>query len=308
MPITAKDIAALREQTGVGMMECKKALTEAQGDMEKAVVLLRERGLAAAAKKAGRVAAEGIVYSYVTDCCGTGVVIEVNIETDFAANNVAFQKFVKDLAAIVAKENPADVDALKALPYPDTDGDVAAELQSKVLTIGENIQIRRFSRYDGGKGIANASYIHMGGKIGVLVKMEVAEGFEKNADVLTLGKDICMQIAAMRPTWVSRDEVPADKLESEKEILMAQTLNEGKPAAVAEKIVTGRMRKFYEEFCLVDQLFIRDNETPVTKIIDAASKAIGTPIKVISFVRYEKGEGIAKKEDNFAAEVAGMVK
>lgn len=308
MAITAKDIAALREQTGVGMMECKKALTEANGDLEKAVVLLRERGLAAAAKKAGRVAAEGIVYSYVTDCCGTGVVIEVNIETDFAANNAAFQQFVKDLAAIVAKENPADVDALKALPYPGTEGDVAAELQNKVLTIGENIQIRRFARIEGGKGIANASYVHMGGKIGVMVTMEVAEGFEKNDEILALGKDLCMQVAAMRPTWVSKDDVPADRIASEKEILMAQTINEGKPAAVAEKIVTGRMRKFYEEFCLVDQLFIRDNETAINKVIDGVSKKVGSPIKVLSFVRFEKGEGIAKKEDDFAAEVASMVK
>ncbi len=308
MAITAKDIAALREQTGVGMMECKKALTEANGDLEKAVVLLRERGLAAAAKKAGRVAAEGIVYSYVTDCCGTGVVIEVNIETDFAANNVAFQQFVKDLAAIVAKENPADVDALKALPYPGTEGDVAAELQNKVLTIGENIQIRRFARIEGGKGIANTSYVHMGGKIGVMVTMEVAEGFEKNDEILALGKDLCMQVAAMRPTWVSKDDVPADRVASEKEILMAQTINEGKPAAVAEKIVTGRMRKFYEEFCLVDQLFIRDNETAINKVVDGVSKKVGSPIKVLSFVRFEKGEGIAKKEDDFAAEVASMVK
>lgn len=306
--ITAKEISALREATGVGMMECKRALLEADGDMQKAIVILRERGLAAAAKKASRVAAEGMVYATVCESCGIGAVIEVNVETDFASSNEKFVEFVKTLGGLVIEKNPADIEALKALTYPGTSDTVAAILQNMVLTIGENIQIRRLARYEGGEGIVNGSYIHMKGKIGVLVRMQVSAGLEKNAEVAQLCKDLCMQVAAMRPSWVDRSEVPADRLAAEKEILMSQAINEGKPAAVAEKIVMGRLGKFYEEFCLLDQAFIRDNKISIARHIKSVEQAVGSSIKVLSFVRFERGEGIEKKKDDFAEEVTSMVK
>lgn len=308
MAITANDIKTLRERTGVGMLECKKALTETGGDMEKAILYLRERGEAAAEKKSGRIAAEGMVLPYIDDN-GTAVMIEVNSETDFAAKSDKFTAFVRDLADLVAKNAPADVEALENLTYPGSDVTVGQELKNKILTIGENIKIRRFVRFPAEK---NAVYVvynhHLAGKIGTFVKLEVSDGLENNEAVISFGKDVCMGVAANRPEFVSREQVPAERLAQEKEVLKAQVINEGKPAAIAEKIVLGRLGKFYESVCLVDQPYIRDQKITVAAQIKNLEKELGGTIKVADFVRYECGEGIEKKEDDFAAEVEKMLK
>ncbi|MEA5038897.1 MAG: translation elongation factor Ts [Clostridiaceae bacterium] len=304
MAFTAKDVQNLREQTGAGMMDCKKALTASEGDYEKAIEFLREKGLAAAAKKAGRIAAEGMAYAYVCDSCGVGAVVEINSETDFVAKNEKFVKFVDDVTHVVIDENPADLDALLACAYPGTGRTVQEELQDKVLVIGENIQVRRFARYC--NKTMNIAYVHAGGKIGVLVGLEVSENLRGNAAVLDLGKDICMQIAAMRPQWLDRTQVPAETIEKEKEILLAQTMNEGKPVAVAEKIVNGRINKFYEENCLVDQAFVKENKASVAKYADRVASEQGGTVKIAKFVRFEKGEGLEKREENFAEEIAKL--
>ena len=295
---TAKDVKELREMTGCGMMDCKKALTETDGDKEKAVEILREKGLATAAKKAGRIAAEGIVKDYVAN--NVGVILEVNAETDFVAKNDQFLDFVNTVAKAVADANPADVEALKAVEVNGTTvGDMLTE---KIATIGENMNIRRFARYEGDV----ATYIHAGGKIGVLVKFDTdvadKDGFKEFA------KDIAMQIAAVNPAYVRPSEVPADVVEKEKEILTAQAINEGKPANIAEKMVAGRIHKFYKEICLVEQPFIKDGDLSVAKYVEEKAKELGGKIEIVSFARFEKGEGLEKKEENFADEVAGMVK
>ena len=295
---TAKDVKELREMTGCGMMDCKKALTETDGDKEKAVEILREKGLATAAKKAGRIAAEGIVKDYVAN--NVGVILEVNAETDFVAKNDQFLDFVNTVAKAVADANPADVEALKAVEVNGTTvGDMLTE---KIATIGENMNIRRFARYEGDV----ATYIHAGGKIGVLVKFDTdvadKDGFKEFA------KDIAMQIAAVNPAYVRPSEVPADVVEKEKEILTAQARNEGKPANIAEKMVAGRIHKFYKEICLVEQPFIKDGDLSVAKYVEEKAKELGGKIEIVSFARFEKGEGLEKKEENFADEVAGMVK
>lgn len=295
---TAKDVKELREMTGCGMMDCKKALTETDGDKEKAVEILREKGLATAAKKAGRIAAEGIVKDYVAN--NVGVILEVNAETDFVAKNDQFLDFVNTVAKAVADANPADVEALKAVEVNGTTvGDMLTE---KIATIGENMNIRRFARYEGNV----ATYIHAGGKIGVLVKFDTdvadKDGFKEFA------KDIAMQIAAVNPAYVRPSEVPADVVEKEKEILTAQAINEGKPANIAEKMVAGRIHKFYKEICLVEQPFIKDGDLSVAKYVEEKAKELGGKIEIVSFARFEKGEGLEKKEENFADEVAGMVK
>ena len=310
MAFTAADVKKLREMTSVGMMECKKALTEADGDFDKAIELLREKGLAKAAKKAGRIAAEGIVCAKVCADCGVGAVIEVNSETDFVAKNADFQKFVSDLADVVIKENPADVEALKACKM----GDVTVEgaTQEKVLTIGENIQIRRFERYDA--NTVNVSYTHMGGVIGVLVGLEVSENLRGNATVLELGKDIGMQAAAMNPAFMDKSDVDEATLAKEKEILLAQALEENKTAAkpkpeqIIHKMVEGRIGKYYEENCLLQQAFVKENKVSVEEHIKAVAKELGGEIKLVKCTRFEKGEGIEKKVDDFAAEVAAMAK
>jgi len=304
MSFTAKDVQSLREQTGAGMMDCKKALTASEGDFQKAIEFLREKGIAAAVKKAGRIAAEGIVFATVSDE-GVGAVVEINSETDFVAKNEDFREFASNIAGIVADTAPADVDALMAAAYAGGMS-VADALREKVLTIGENIQIRRFERYDA--DALNASYIHMGGKIGVLARFKVSDNLRDSDDVRELSHDICMQIAAMRPQYLRRDQVPAGDLEKEKEILLAQALNEGKPAAVAEKIVAGRISKFYEEICLLDQAFVKENKVSVGKYVELKAKALGGQIEIEKFVRFEKGEGLAKREDNFAQEVAKAAK
>lgn len=306
MAITAKDVQKLREMTGVGMMDCKKALTEADGDIDKAIEWLREKGLAAQTKKAGKVAAEGVSYAIV-DGNGIGVVIEVNTQTDFVAKNEVFQDFVKTLAAVVASENPADVEALKNSTYPGTDRTVADVTADKVLAIGENIQIRRFVRYAEG---VNVPYIHMGGKIGVLVNLAV-EGIEADK-VIELGKDVAMQIAAMNPSFLDKSDVNQSTLDKEKEILLAQAKedpkNANKPENIIEKMVMGRVGKYYEENCLLQQAFVKENKLSVEKHVAEVAKQLGGKITVKAFTRFETGAGIEKKEDDFAAEVASMIK
>ncbi len=298
--ITAKDVKELRERTGCGMMDCKKALVSSDGDMEKAIELLREKGLAAVAKKAGRIAAEGVVRSYVSEDGKVGSVIEVNSETDFVAKNADFITFVDALAKIVAEADPADVDALKAVKFDDN-LTVEEMLREKVLTIGENINIRRFQRYEG----AVSSYIHGGGKIGVLVNFKTDAEPEK---IAAMAKNVCMQIASMSPRYACESDVPASEVEKEKEILTQQAINEGKPANIAEKMVAGRIKKFFKEICLLDQAYILDGDINVAKYIENTAAEIGTSVELDSFVRFEKGEGLEKKEDNFADEVASMIK
>jgi len=304
MAFTAKDVQKLREQTGAGMMDCKKALTASDGDFEKAIEFLREKGLAAAAKKAGRVAAEGAAYATVCTECGVAALVEINSETDFVAKNDEFKKFCADVATAIMLEAPADLEALAACKYPGSDLTVVDMQREKVLTIGENIQIRRFERYD--NSTMNVAYIHAGGKIGVLVALEVSDNLRGNEKIIEMGKDICMQIAAMRPQWLNRSDVPEATLAKEKEILLAQTINEGKPAAVAEKIVLGRIGKFYEENCLVDQAFVKENKISVAKYVDRVAAEQGGTAKIVKFTRFERGEGIAKREDNFAEEIAKL--
>lgn len=302
MAFTAKDVQSLRERTGCGMMDCKKALTEANGDMEKAIELLREKGLAAAAKKAGRIAAEGLVVSVVDEDKKVGVVLEVNAETDFVAKNAEFVSFVNAIAATVISENPSDVDALMGCKLAGSDATVEEALREKILTIGENMKIRRFVRLEGDL----VSYVHGDGRIGVMVQFDTdvasKDGFQ------AFGKDVAMQIAAAMPQYLNEAAVPSDILEKEKEILTAQAMNEGKPANIAEKMVNGRIKKFYKEVCLLDQPFIKDGDITVSQYVENTAKALGGKIAVVNFVRFEKGEGLEKRNDNFADEVANMVK
>ena len=298
--ISSASVKELRELTGCGMMDCKKALTETDGNMEKAIEWLREKGLAAAAKKAGRIAAEGLVYASTNADNSVGVVVEVNSETDFVAKNEDFQNFVKGIADVVEKENPADVEALLEMSYPGSEGTVADMLREKILTIGENMNIRRFARYEG----SVITYIHGGGRIGVMVNFDV-DGAENDV-IAEVKKDVAMQVAAAMPQYLDRDSVPAEVVEKEKEILSAQALNEGKPANIVEKMVMGRINKFYQENCLVDQVFIKDNDITIKKLLEAKSKETGVNISIKGFVRFEKGEGLEKREDDFAAEVEKM--
>ncbi len=303
MAFTAQDVKALREKTGCGMMDCKKALTEANGDMDAAVDFLREQGLAKQAKKASRIAAEGIAYALTNDTNTVGVVIEVNSETDFVAKNVDFQNFVKTCALTVIENAPADVDALKDCKAFGTEMTVAELLQEKVLTIGENLQIRRFERFE----TPCVGYVHAGGKIGVMVTFDT-DVDTASADFVAYGKDIAMQIAALNTQYLNADAVPAEVLDHEKKIMRELVLNEGKPEAIADKIVMGKISKFYKENCLVDQEFVKDNKMTIKQYTDATAKKLGGTITITGFVRYEKGEGIEKRQDDFAAEVASMVK
>lgn len=308
MAFTAKDVQALREKTGVGMMECKKALTAADGDMDKAVDLLREKGLAAAAKKATRIAAEGAVYAYVDDAKKVGVAVEVNAETDFAAKSDKFQEFVHTVAAVIADKNPADVEALMELPYGDAGTTVAEALREHVLVIGENLSVRRFVRYEGDV----VAYVHGGGRIGVLVKFD-ADAAASGTDVLKeCGKDVAMQIAALNAPYLSEETVPAADIAHEKEITVAQIQadpkNASKPENIIQKMVDGRMHKFFKENCLIDQEFVKDSSMTVGQYVDAEAKKAGGAMKLVAYTRFEKGEGLQKREDNFAEEVAAMAK
>ncbi len=304
---TAKDVMALREITQAGMMDCKKALTECDGDFEKAKDYLREKGLAAAAKKAGRIAAEGVVGSYVCSACGVGVVVEVNCETDFVAKTDSFVDFVSMLAEQIGKKDPADVDALLKQESVVTPGSTISDLLNEtVAKIGEKVSIRRFTRYE---GIVD-SYIHLGGKIGVLVEMDAPESLKDSDALKQVAHDICMQIAAAKPSYLTRDDVPPDEVEHEKEVNRAMAMNEPKPkpAAVIEKMLIGRINKFYKENCLLEQLFVKDSSLTISKVLENASKDLGAKIGVKQFVRYEMGEGLQKRECNFAEEVMSQTK
>lgn len=306
MAFTAKDVQSLREKTGVGMMECKKALTAADGDMDKAIEILREKGLAAAAKKSSRIAAEGVVLATVDEATKVGVIIEVNSETDFVAKNEKFMEFVGSCAKTVAANKPADVDALLKLPAVGLDRTVEEELRDKILTIGENLKVRRFAYAEG----AVCTYVHGGGRIGVMVSFDTdladKEAFQEYA------KDVAMQIAAINPLYLDEAAVPADVIEKEKEILKAQIANDeklkNKPAQIITKMVEGKIGKYYKENCLVDQQFVKNGDLTVGQYTANTAKELGGSIKITGFVRYEKGEGLEKREDNFADEVAGMIK
>ena len=303
MAISAADVKNLREMTGVGMMDCKKALTECDGDMDKAIEYLREKGLAASAKKAGRIAAEGMAYAAVID--GVGVVVEINAETDFVGKNEKFQGFVKGVAEVVAKQAPADLEALMAAAYGNGHT-VEEERQEMVLVIGENIQVRRFARFAENSSTA---YIHAGGKIGVLVNLKV-----EGVDATDVAKDVAMQIAALNPRFWDKSQVSQEVLDEEKKIMMVQMANDpkmaSKPEQVREKIVMGKLNKFYAENCLLQQEFVRGDvfTGSVEQYIADAAKKLGGKIEFVDAVRFEKGEGIEKKQENFADEIAKMVK
>ena len=302
MAFTAADVKTLREMTNVGMMDCKKALTETDGDMDKAVEYLREKGLAKAAKKADRIAAEGMAFATVDG--GVGAVVEVNCETDFCAKAPAFVEFVKDICKVVLTDAPADVAALVECKYPNSALKVSEILPEKVMSIGENLQIRRFARFDKNTSV---SYVHAGGKIAVLVNLEVGGGI----DATEIGKDVAMQIAALNPRFWDKSLVSAEVLEEEKKILVAQMDNDpnmaSKPQAVKEKIAAGKLNKFYEENCLLQQAFVKDGSMSVEQYIASAAKALGGTVKFVDAIRFEKGEGIEKKQEDFAAEVAAQM-
>ena len=292
--VTATMVKDLREKTGAGMMDCKKVLTEADGDMEKAIELLRERGIAKAAKKSDRIAAEGLVLGYVSDDQKSGAVVEVNSETDFVAQNSEFRSFVEAVAKQVVLKNPADVEALLEQESIEEAGKKVSEvLIDKTAKIGEKLSIRRFTRFETTDGLIE-KYIHGDGKIAVLVNLK---GGDSN-----LAKDICMQIAAARPEYLNREAVPQERLDKEMEILKVQAMNEGKPEAIAEKIVQGRVGKFYSEICLVEQEFVKNPDIKVSELLKQNNS------EVVEFARLEKGEGIEKKEENFAEEVMKQIK
>ena len=306
MAFTAKDVQSLREMTGVGILDCKKALTETDGNMDKAVEWLREKGLAASAKKAGRIAAEGMAYAAVID--GVGVALEVNAETDFVGKNEKFVDFVKGVAATVVSQKPADLDALMECKYNGTDLTVAQQQQEMVLVIGENIKVRRFATFTEGVSVP---YIHAGGKIAVLVNLETGLSAEQVAE---LGKNIAMQIAALNPRFWDKSQVTQEVLDEEKKVMLAQMENDpkmaGKPEQVREKIVMGKLNKFYAENCLLQQDSVRADvfEGSVEAYIAHAAKELGGAITFKTAVRFEKGEGIEKKQENFADEIASLVK
>ncbi len=301
MAFTAKDVQALREKTGCGMMDCKKALTECDGNMEAAVDYLREKGLASQAKKAGRVAAEGTVCAIVKN--GVGALVEMNAETDFVANGAEFKALAEKITNIVIEQNPADMDALLAC---SENGQTVEEMvQELFLAIRENIKIRRFARFEG----KLVSYVHGGGKIGVMVKFETEAD---NDALIAMGKNVAMQIAAMNPAYLDPASVPAEVIEKEKEILIAQMKEDpkmaNKPEMVLAKIVDGKIGKYYKENCLVEQQYVIDGDLTVGKYVESVAKTLGTAVKIDSFVRFEKGEGIEKRVDDFANEVASMIK
>ena len=302
MSFTAADVKTLREMTSVGMMDCKKALVECDGDMDKAVEWLREKGLAKAAKKAGRIAAEGMSYALTEN--GVGVVVEVNCETDFCAKSELFVAFVKDIAKTIAENDPADVDALMNCKYTGTKLTVSETMPEKVMSIGENLQIRRFARFDKNTTV---SYVHAGGKIGVLVNLAVEGGI----DATTIGKDVAMQIAALNPRFWDKSLVTEDVIAEEKKVLVAQMDNDPKmatkPQQVKEKIAAGKLNKFYEENCLLQQAFVKDGSMSVEQYMASAAKALGGKVTFVDAVRFEKGEGIEKKQEDFAAEVAAQM-
>ena len=306
MAISAKDVMELRKQTDCGMMECKKALTEADGNFEKAIEILRERGLATAAKKAGRIAAEGMVYADYCPECKVGVVIEVNAETDFVAKNDKFVDFVKKATKVIMEQNPADVETLMNCKMGDETVDQA--LKELILVIKENIKVRRFTRYEG----VCSAYVHGGGTHGILVNFETTNGIDSKDEFTAYGKDIAMQVAAANPSYVDEASVPAEVVAKEKEIMLAQMSqdpkNANKPEAVKQKMIEGKIKKFFKENCLVDQEFVKDGDLSVAQYTAKVAKDLGGDIKIVKFARFQKGEGLEKRADDFAAEVASMVK
>ena len=299
MEVTASMVKELRERTGAGMMDCKKVLVETSGDIEKAIELLREKGLAKAAKKAGRVASEGLVKLVFAADGKKAAAIEVNSETDFVAKNEEFIEFVTLLADKALEASSDDMEAFMALSYME-EGTVQDALNSKIAKIGENMNVRRLAKFET-PGVVYAGYIHSNGKIGVIMGFET----EASADQISvMGRDVAMQVASMNPKFVDESSIDPEYIEEEKKILVQQALNEGKPADIVEKMVTGRLKKEMKETCLTEQKFVKDNELSVKQYIDNAAKAIGKSIKVTEMIRYEVGEGIEKKEENFAEEVA----
>ena len=297
--ITAKLVKELRERTGSGMMDCKKALTETNGDIEKAVEFLREKGLAAAAKKAGRVAAEGQVVTFTSEDGKTATIVEVNCETDFVADNEQFTSFAAKIAEVAAKSNASNVEELEAEKF-EGDKTVKEALTELIATLGENMTIRRFEIVSVDNGVVK-TYIHGGGRIGVVVKLECET---ESPVVEEVAKELCMQVAAANPLFLSKDDVDQEALEKEKEIYRVQALNEGKPEKIVDKMVMGRIQKYFKEVCLLEQLWVKDGDKSITKFVEEKAKEVGSPITVKSFVRYERGEGIEKVEEDFAAEVA----
>lgn len=300
--ITAQSVKELRERTGAGMMDCKKALTESNGDMEKAVEILREKGLAAAAKKAGRVAAEGIVKTYISADKKKGAIVELNCETDFVAANDEFVGFAERLAEMAASTSAVTVEEFVNEKFNE-EQTVSEALTALIAKLGENMNVRRFKNLSVENGVI-ASYIHGGGRIGVLV--EIGSDVQ-NEVVEEVAKDVCMQVAAANPAFLNRDQVDNEALEKEKEIYRVQALNEGKPEKIVEKMVEGRIQKYYKEVCLLDQAWVKDGDKSITKYLQEKSKEVGSQITVNTFVRFERGEGIEKKEENFAEEVARQI-
>lgn len=307
MAFTAKDVQALREKTGVGMMDCKKALVASDGDMDKAIDFLREKGLAAATKKASRIAAEGMVLAHYDEAAKVGVVVEVNSETDFVAKNDKFTSFVADIAKTIVSENPADVAALNEMKLAGGDKTVEEVRQELVLSIGENMNVRRFERVEG----VVSTYIHGGGTVGVMVMFDVDDAAAATDAFKAMGKDVAMQIAAMNPLYLDQASVPADVIDHEKEILMAQIKEDpkmaSKPEKVIEGIIAGKIKKYYKENCLVEQEFVKNGDFTVAGYIESVAKELGASVKATGFIRYAKGEGLQKREDNFADEVASMM-
>ena len=302
--ITAQSVKELREKTGAGMMDCKKALTEAQGDMEKAIEILREKGLAAAAKKAGRVAAEGIVKTYISEDKKSAGIVELNCETDFVAANEEFVTFADRLAQMASTTSATTVEEFVAEKY-DAENTVSEALTALIAKLGENMTVRRFNKFAVANGVVE-SYIHGGGRIGVVV--ELGCDADNTAVLTEVAKDVCMQVAAANPTFLSREDVDQESLEKEKEIYRVQALNEGKPENIVEKMVMGRIQKYYKEVCLLDQAWVKDGDKSISKYLQEKSKEVGSPITINKFVRFERGERIEKAEDNFAEEVAKMTK
>ena len=305
--ITAALVKELRERTNAGMMDCKKALIAAEGDMDKAIDWLREKGLAQAAKKASRIAAEGVVAKYVSPCGCTGVIVEVNCETDFVAKTDNFMNFANNVAKHIAKANPADVDELMAQKFVDDESKTIADLVSEAtVAIGEKISVRRFVRFKS-EGVVDA-YIHLGGKVGVLVEVATDEAGKASDAVKQFAHDLALQVAAAKPEAVRREEVNAESLEKEKEIQRAKALEAGKPEKIVEKIVEGQIQKYYKDVCLLEQAFVKDPDKNITQLMNEIAKAVGCKLDVVRFARFERGEGIEKRKDDLAGEIAAMMK
>ena len=303
MTISASAVKELRERTGAGMLDCKNVLIEVEGDIEKAIDVLREKGLAKAAKKSGRIAAEGLVRVVISEAGDKAGIIEVNIETDFASKNDEFVRIVDALAAQILLSDAADVDALHQEKFCDTSDTVQEVLTNFIAKIGENVSVRRFEVFNE-EGVVYVGYLHLGGKIGVAVGLKTDAAAP---EVETLGKDVAMQVAAMNPLFIDESGVDPAYIEKEKEILVKQALSEGKPAEIVEKMVMGRLKKELKETCLLEQKFVKDGELTVAQYVSDSAKALGTDVKIVSMARYEVGEGIEKKEENFAEEVAKQI-